>query len=157
MDDFCDLFENKSQVWKFIRANYSEDPRTEFLGLLDYDPVKVGALLSKDLPANASSLNGGGDDGVVNDLANGMGDLHTGESGEEVFDQISAKANEEEAAMKPFTIRTGGSSGSSLLSKALLTGSVALAVDICLEQDRFADALILAMRYVSMRYLLELL
>ena len=135
-------------MWKFIRANYSEDPRTEFLGLLDYDPVKVGALLSKDLPANASSLNGGGDDGVVNDLANGMGDLHTdgGGSGEEVFDQISAKANEEEAARKPFTIRTGGPSGSSLLSKALLTGNVALAVDICLEQDRFADALILAMR-----------
>ena len=120
----------------------------EFLGLLDYDPVKVGALLSKDLPANASSLNGGGDDGVVNDLANGMGDLHTdgGGSGEEVFDQISAKANEEEAARKPFTIRTGGPSGSNLLSKALLTGNVALAVDICLEQDRFADALILAMR-----------
>ena len=56
-------------MWKFIRANYTEDPRTEFLGLLDYDPVKVGALLSKDLPANASSLNGGG--GEVEDLANG--------------------------------------------------------------------------------------
>ena len=32
-----------------------------------------------------------------------------------------------------------------LLSRALLTGNLNLAVDLCIEQDRFADAIVLAM------------
>ena len=32
-----------------------------------------------------------------------------------------------------------------LLSKALLTGNLNLAVDLCIEQERFADAIVLAM------------
>ena len=35
---------------------------------------------------------------------------------------------------------------SGLLSKALLTNNLSLAVDLCLEQNRLADALILAMQ-----------
>ena len=74
------------QVWKFIRANYTSDPRTEFLDLLDYDPVKIAALLKKpaDEPANAHSLKGGGKEeheDPIEDLTNGMGDLHADDAG----------------------------------------------------------------------------
>ena len=91
--EFCDMkiaqtaanCPGDEQVWKFIRANYTSDPRTEFLDLLDYDPVKIAALLKKpaDEPANAHSLKGGGKEEPVDpieDLSNGMGDLHADEA-----------------------------------------------------------------------------
>ena len=92
--EFCDMkiaqtaanCPGDEQVWKFIRANYTSDPRTEFLDLLDYDPVKIAALLKKpaDEPANAHSLKGGGgkEEPVdpIEDLSNGMGDLHADEA-----------------------------------------------------------------------------
>ena len=145
--EFCDLkiadSNNKrdQQIWKFIKASYGQDPRLEFLDLLGLDPQRIGAHIATTKPANASSLNGGGQ---VEDLSNGLADLHGFTKSEELFDQISAKAVEAEASRKPFLIKTD-ESGAGMLSKALLTGNIPLAVQLCLEQDRYADALILAM------------
>ena len=52
---------------------------------------------------------------------------------------------DEQKVKGPFRIHTGDD-GTGILTKALLVGNVELAVEICIEQDRMADALILAMR-----------
>ena len=50
-----------------------------------------------------------------------------------------------EAKSGPFTVPTGNDAVGHL-SRALLVGNVELAVEICLEQKRTADALALAMQ-----------
>ena len=51
---------------------------------------------------------------------------------------------------EPFTVPTGDDA-TGHLSRALLVGNVELAVEICLEQKRTADALALAMQVMVMR------
>merc|ERR1719361_242911 len=87
----------------------------------------------------------------MNELANGMevlGNSATTESEhvkDTIFDQIAEQANEDEAHRKPFVICTENN-GPGMLSKALLTKNLEIAVELCLKQNRFADALILAMQ-----------
>ncbi len=63
-------------------------------------------------------------------------------------DAFSAIAKQSEATAKlqePFDICVDDS-GSGYLSKALLSGNIELAVELCLEQNRMADAIILALQ-----------
>ena len=166
LSEFCDLKISEStckedqEVWKFIRANFSTSPNQEFLELLGYDPDKIRqqiSAVSGMLPANALSLHGDKSGNAihssVDNLAESLGDLDIPlenqpiEKGTEnsIFDQIAEQALEDEALRKPFVICTENN-GPGMLSKALLTRNLELAVDLCMKQNRFADALILAMQ-----------
>ena len=61
----------------------------------------------------------------------------------DTFDAIAAKEASE--TQEPFDINVD-ESGSGYLSKSLLTGNLDSAVEICLEQNRIADAIILALQ-----------
>ena len=77
-----------------------------------------------------------------------MADLETKDDDDDAFDAI-AKQTEAEAKMsEPFEICTD-ESGSGFLSKSLLTGNIELAVELCLEQNRMADAIILALQGIK--------
>ena len=64
---------------------------------------------------------------------------------DDTFDAIAAKTEAEAKLEAPFDICVDDS-GSGFLSRALLTGNVELAVELCLEQNRMADAIVLAMQ-----------
>ena len=162
--EFCELkiaestTKEDQEIWKFIRANFSDNPNYEFLELLGYNPEKVRSHISSVsgmLPANALSLHGDSPsseqknlENVIDEIAN----LNTptdndtpSQAQDAIFDQIAEQAHDDEANKKPFVICTENN-GQGMLSKALLTKNLELAVDLCLKQNRFADALILAMQ-----------
>lgn len=131
--------QNLKLTWAFLQANFDESPRAKMLSLLGYDPNEVTHELSLagHAPEDAD------DQDLPNDLTNlslGNGDLQ--EDGSSAFECIAAKQKAEEC--EPFAIATDGGDGDSLLNKALLTGNVEAAVNLCLQEGRWADALILA-------------
>ena len=105
------------------------------------------------LPANALSLHGeqlpNSIESSMDQLTNtmeGLGNSVTTEDEKDtIFNQIAEQAHEDEAHRKPFVICTENN-GPGMLSKALLTKNLEIAVDLCLKQNRSADALILAMQ-----------
>jgi protein transport protein SEC31 len=65
--EFCNLkiaessTKEDQQIWKFIRANFSDNPNNEFLELLGYNPEQIRSQICSVagmLPANALSLHG---------------------------------------------------------------------------------------------------
>ncbi|XP_009992170.1 PREDICTED: protein transport protein Sec31A [Chaetura pelagica] len=94
----------EKNVWAFLKANFEEDTRIKYLGLLGY---KKDDLRKK-----------------------GMKD-HI----QETEDLKSAK--------KPFNISVSGDVDG-LITQALLMGNFESAVDLCLHDNRMADAIILA-------------
>ena len=163
--EFCELkiaestTKEDQQIWKFIRANFSDNPNYEFLELLGYNPEKIRSHISSVsgmLPANALSLHGdipnSAEEKNMENLTEEIANLSTSAGNEShdrdqnaIFDQIAEQAQEDEINRKPFVICTENN-GQGMLSKALLTKNLELAVDLCLKQNRFADALILAMQ-----------
>lgn len=188
--EFCQMKVEESrespddqEMWQFIGANFGQNPRHEFLGLLGYDPHQVAEEVnlstrfkassssffrisstpcfdsrqivdvSGTLPANASRRNQ--DQQIDNDrdldgLTDEVGGLimkgsldDDGLNDGSSFDKIAAKAEEEALHNRPVHICTDDS-GPGLLSKALLTGNLPLAVELCLKEKRYADAMILA-------------
>ena len=63
----------------------------------------------------------------------------------DTFDAIAAKSEAEAKLQEPFDICVDESI-SGFLSKALLTANIDSAVELCLEQNRMADAIILALK-----------
>ena len=63
----------------------------------------------------------------------------------DAFDAIAKQTEVETKLAEPFEICTD-ESGSGFLSKSLLTGNIELAVELCLEQNRMADAIVLALQ-----------
>ena len=162
LSEFCNLkiaestTKDDQQIWKFIRANFSDNPNNEFLELLGYNPEQICSQISSvagTLPANALRLHGeqlpNSIEPSMDELTNemeGLGNSVTNEDAKDaIFNQIAEQAHEDEAHRKPFVICTENN-GPGMLSKALLTKNLEIAVDLCLKQNRFADALILAMQ-----------
>ena len=67
------------------------------------------------------------------------------DTNEDDFAAIAKQSEAKAKLMQPFDICTDDS-GPGYLSKALLTGNIELAVELCLEQNRMADAIILALQ-----------
>ena len=74
--------------------------------------------------------------------------LALAETSLDAFDAIAKQSEVETKLAEPFEICTD-ESGSGFLSKSLLTGNIELAVELCLEQNRMADAIILALQGIS--------
>lgn len=137
----CQGDPNLRLAWSFLQANFETSPRAKMLSLLGYDPDDVTSQLS--LAGHES------EDTDDQDLSNDIGSLSINatngdlvEDSTSAFDCIAAKQKEKELA--PFTISTSSGDADSLLNKALLTGNVEAAVNLCLLEGRWADALILA-------------
>lgn len=137
----CQGDPNLRLAWSFLQANFEASPRAKMLSLLGYDPDDVTSQLS--LAGHES------EDTDDQDISNDIGSLSINatngdlvEDSTSAFDCIAAKQKEKE--FTPFTISTSSEDADSLLNKALLTGNVEAAVNLCLLEGRWADALILA-------------
>ncbi|XP_062837636.1 protein transport protein Sec31A isoform X12 [Anolis carolinensis] len=134
----------EKNVWSFLKVHFEEDSRGKYLELLGYKKddlgQKITSALHKEslhsrepdeaLEAFDQSAQSDGEEGLV------AKDRHLGEKTENETDALSS-------TKETFNISvTGDIDG--LITQALLTGNFESAVDLCLHDNRMADAIILA-------------
>ncbi|XP_044737857.1 protein transport protein Sec31A isoform X3 [Chrysoperla carnea] len=161
--DYCRLkadattSQHRRYVWYFLKTYFEPNSRSEILNMLGYKQEDVYSKLSQhvsktkttevdNLTNQMASLNRGvsseSEDPVLS--SDTSADLSPGLDGSGVFDAIAANTSQlEEEKQQPFEINTSDDS-EGLITQALLTGNIELAVDLCFENDRMADGLALA-------------
>ncbi|KAK7501450.1 hypothetical protein BaRGS_00007254, partial [Batillaria attramentaria] len=162
----------QENIWNFLRVNFETDPRTRFLQLLGYDqnelakkvaeftgtdvaqPLSPG-IDAKELAQKMSQLSAGdatsfgalsasgqASPSVGSKTPNSRDDLSDGPS---AFDEIAAGSQGKESGMQtPLVIPTDNGGASSLMAQALLMGNFEAAVEMCLAEDKMAEAILLA-------------
>ncbi|XP_062991987.1 protein transport protein Sec31A isoform X11 [Elgaria multicarinata webbii] len=134
----------EKNVWSFLKVHFEEDSRGKYLELLGYrrDDLgqKITSALSKEaLPRREL------DEALEESDQSAQSD---GEEGLPAKDQLLAESTKDEMEALPsadetFNISiTGDIDG--LITQALLTGNFEGAVNLCLHDNRMADAIILA-------------
>ncbi|KAL9852499.1 protein transport protein Sec31A isoform 8-T8 [Geothlypis trichas] len=141
------LADFERNVWAFLKVNFEEDSRGRYLELLGYrkDDLKkkiTSALNKEGLADGALGEAPAESDGSVPN----EGD--EGQTTEEEFLGETLKDHKKETedlgpAKTTFNISVSGDVDG-LITQALLTGNFESAVDLCLHDNRMADAIILA-------------
>ncbi|XP_064414767.1 protein transport protein Sec31A isoform X2 [Latimeria chalumnae] len=142
--------EFEKNVWSFLKVNFESDPRRRYLELLGYKKEDLGGKIAaalktekivdgelKALTEPEQAVEGDGEDSQAAD-EQAPGEFlpeHKAGSEEETEVPISSK--------EPFNISVSGDVDG-LITQALLTGDFEGAVDLCLHDNRMADAIILA-------------
>uniref|UniRef100_A0A8C9EJX6 Protein transport protein Sec31A n=1 Tax=Pavo cristatus TaxID=9049 RepID=A0A8C9EJX6_PAVCR len=126
-------------VWAFLKVNFEEDSRAKYLDLLGYRKDDLRNKVS--VPESCACAPTESDVPLLS-----KGD--EGQTAEEHFLGERAKDNKQEtevlgSARKTFSISVSGDVDG-LITQALLTGDFESAVDLCLHDNRMADAIILA-------------
>ncbi|XP_061206890.1 protein transport protein Sec31A isoform X13 [Neopsephotus bourkii] len=111
----------EKNVWAFLKVNFEEDSRVKYLELLGYRKDDLRKKITSTL--NEESLTDGDLGERVKDHKQETEDLRT--------------------AKTTFNISVSGDVDG-LITQALLTGNFESAVDLCLHDNRMADAIILA-------------
>ncbi|NXK34802.1 SC31A protein, partial [Piprites chloris] len=144
------LADFEKNVWAFLKVNFEEDSRAKYLELLGYRKDDLRKKCQVFLPLLLAFFYGifsllkapaEADESVPND-----GD--EGRATEEQFLGETPKDHKQEteglgSAKTTFNISVSGDVDG-LISQALLTGDFGSAVDLCLHDNRMADAIILA-------------
>uniref|UniRef100_A0A8B9CBU0 Protein transport protein Sec31A n=1 Tax=Anser brachyrhynchus TaxID=132585 RepID=A0A8B9CBU0_9AVES len=118
----------EKNVWAFLKVNFEEDSRAKYLELLGY---RKDDLRNKvNVPGSCACVKCFAADGCICQV------------------QLIVKDNKQEtedlgSAKKTFNISVSGDVDG-LITQALLTGNFESAVDLCLHDNRMADAIILA-------------
>ncbi|XP_069637723.1 protein transport protein Sec31A isoform X14 [Haliaeetus albicilla] len=137
----------EKNVWAFLKVNFEEDSRVKYLELLGY---RKGDLRKKITSALNKEGLADGDFGEAptesDESVPNKGD--EGQATEEQFlgERVNDHKQETEdlgSAKKTFNISVSGDVDG-LITQALLTGNFESAVDLCLHDNRMADAIILA-------------
>ncbi|XP_072352459.1 protein transport protein Sec31A isoform X7 [Scyliorhinus torazame] len=161
--EYCQSKVNAAQtdfernVWGFLKVNFEIDHRNKYLELLGYKQEELAEKIATALQSGADKI------GLPTDQAPGDF-VHTAESAEDspaIEDQLLGEAeseNEEDEGdldlsestpekqiedETKFNISVSGDVDG-LITQALLTGNFEGAVDLCLYDNRMADAIILA-------------
>ncbi|NXK48188.1 SC31A protein, partial [Chauna torquata] len=129
----------EKNVWAFLKVNFEEDSRAKYLELLGYRKDDLRNKVS--VPESCACAPTESDASVPNE-----GD--EGQAAEEQFLGERVKDNKQEtedlgSTKKTFNISVSGDVDG-LITQALLTGNFEGAVDLCLHDNRMADAIILA-------------
>ncbi|KAK1166448.1 protein transport protein Sec31A-like isoform X3 [Acipenser oxyrinchus oxyrinchus] len=142
--------DSEKNIWSFLKVNFEDDARSKFLRLLGYSKEelekKIASCLGKSLHPNGHGVD-------ANDLAEKMqilsaqrsdessatGDTSPSPTSSTQSDFFSNLPNDKPKFQISTTTNTDG-----LISQALLVGNFEGAVDLCLNDARFADAIILA-------------
>nr|XP_028599578.1 protein transport protein Sec31A isoform X10 [Podarcis muralis] len=134
----------ESNVWSFLKVHFEEDSRGKCLELLGFRkddlPKKISLALHKE------SLHSREPDETLEESDQPV--QSDGEEGVAAQDQLLGESKKDETATplsadETFNISvTGDIDG--LITQALLTGNFESAVDLCLHDNRMADAIILA-------------
>ncbi|XP_056424877.1 protein transport protein Sec31A isoform X3 [Hyla sarda] len=141
IDDSKNDFEKN--VWSFLKVNFEEDSRGKYLELLGFRKEDLGAKIASVL----SQVDGTDqtvketDQAVVNDEdeSEAAEELILGES----VNQEKGEGGVSIPSGETFNISVSGDVDG-LITQALLTGNFESAVDLCLHDNRMADAIILA-------------
>ncbi|XP_034049476.1 protein transport protein Sec31A isoform X2 [Thalassophryne amazonica] len=139
----------EQDIWKFLLVNFEDEARIKFLRLLGFSKDELEKKISKCLAKNFQP-NGHGID--AKDLAEKMQMLSTERSDEGTAagdvrtsgsispaDVFSQTLKENANFQIPVSCDTDG-----LISQALLVGNFEGAVDLCLNDGRYAEAILLA-------------
>ncbi|XP_069011475.1 protein transport protein Sec31A isoform X1 [Embiotoca jacksoni] len=137
----------EQDIWKFLLVNFEEEARIKFLRLLGFSKDELERKISKCLGKNFQP-NGHGVD--AKDLAEKMQRLSTERSDEAGADArtsgsvspadfFSQTPKENSNFQIPVSCDTDG-----LISQALLVGNFEGAVDLCLNDGRYAEAILLS-------------
>uniref|UniRef100_A0A4W6F3X7 Protein transport protein Sec31A n=1 Tax=Lates calcarifer TaxID=8187 RepID=A0A4W6F3X7_LATCA len=117
----------EQDIWKFLLVNFEDEARIKFLRLLGFSKDELEKKISKCLGKNFQP-NGHGVD--AKDLAEKMQRLST---------EVSKSAHTKFIFRSVWSLYTDG-----LISQALLVGNFEGAVDLCLNDGRYAEAILLA-------------
>ncbi|NWQ65079.1 SC31A protein, partial [Neopipo cinnamomea] len=133
------LADFEKNVWAFLKVNFEEDSRAKYLELLGYR--KDDLRKKVNMPGSCACAPAEADESVPNN-----GD--EGRATEEQFLGEILKDHKQEteglgSAKMTFNISVSGDVDG-LITQALLTGDFGSAVDLCLHDNRMADAIILA-------------
>lgn len=137
----------EQDIWKFLLVNFEDEARIKFLKLLGFSKDELERKISKCLGKNFQS-NGHGVD--AKDLAEKMQRLTTERSDEAAADArtsgsispadfFSHTPKDNSTFQIPVSCDTDG-----LISQALLVGNFEGAVDLCLNDGRYAEAILLS-------------
>ncbi|KAL0275659.1 UNVERIFIED_CONTAM: hypothetical protein PYX00_003452 [Menopon gallinae] len=149
----------EKNLWQFLSANFDPSPRLQFLNLLGFHGDEINSKLASVI-GKSSNLN----DEVrqINDRMATLGRSTESDSELEGYDDLSnngiAPLSGEGAGLgncsdfelpasnvaKDFKI-SAGDDPEGLICQALLLGNTEAAVELCLQSNRMADAIILAM------------
>uniref|UniRef100_A0A8C9AEA4 Protein transport protein Sec31A n=1 Tax=Prolemur simus TaxID=1328070 RepID=A0A8C9AEA4_PROSS len=135
--------EFEKNVWSFLKVNFEDDSRGKYLELLGYRKEDLGKKIALAL----NKVDGA-------DVALKDSDQVAQSDGEESHaaeEQLLGERIKEEKQESEFLPSAGGTFNISisgdidgLITQALLTGNFESAVDLCLHDNRMADAIILA-------------
>nr|XP_055108004.1 protein transport protein Sec31B isoform X3 [Symphalangus syndactylus] len=139
------LLQSEKMLWQFLKVTLEQDSRMKFLKLLGYSKdelqKKVATWLKSDMGLAESPQPKG------NDLNSDRQQAFCSQASKHTTEEASASSAFFDELVPqnmtpleiPITKDVDG-----LLSQALLLGELGPAVELCLKQERFADALILA-------------
>ncbi|XP_021116618.1 protein transport protein Sec31A isoform X9 [Heterocephalus glaber] len=135
--------EFEKNVWSFLKVNFEDDSRGKYLELLGYRKEDLGKKIALALnKVDGSNVALKDSDQVAQS---------DGEESPAAEEQLLGECIKEEKQESEFLPSAGGTFNISvsgdidgLITQALLTGNFESAVDLCLHDNRMADAIILA-------------
>ena len=146
---------SQAELWKYLAASFQgEAAANQFLGLLGIQPEAMKQTLKAALKPAEEVTEAIGNLAVEEKKGVMEDGVSAGGSGDE-FDLIAAHGTtnltQPEEVSKPTALDSSfalarDSSASGQLVSALLAGDMELAVEVCVQQGRFAEALVLAIR-----------
>ncbi|XP_030420900.1 protein transport protein Sec31A isoform X9 [Gopherus evgoodei] len=134
----------EKNVWSFLKVNFEEDSRGKYLELLGYRKDDLGQKITSAL--NKENLvDGKLEEALKESDQSVQSNGEDSQSTEEPFLGEKTKEETEDltSGKETFNISVSGDVDG-LITQALLTGSFESAVDLCLHDNRMADAIILA-------------
>ncbi|KAM9329298.1 protein transport protein Sec31A [Gastrophryne carolinensis] len=129
----------EKNVWSFLKVNFEDDSRGKYLELLGFRKEDLGAKIASVLtPTDAERVS---DQAVESDeeRSEPTEELSLGENSS----AGKVEGGDTIASGETFSISVSGDVDG-LITQALLTGNFESAVDLCLHDNRMADAIILA-------------
>ncbi|XP_062589643.1 protein transport protein Sec31A-like [Saccostrea cucullata] len=155
----------QENIWNFLRVNFEKEPREHFIQLLGYDKTDLAKKVSEHVGVGQDS---GVDAKILAQKMSQLSPEDLQDSGRQAsvqgspvvgsktpvsqdeaasaFDEIGlsqSSKSEDRESLKPLLIPTD-QDADGLLSQALLTGNFEAAVEICLCENKMAEAIILA-------------
>ncbi|XP_038638625.1 protein transport protein Sec31A isoform X2 [Scyliorhinus canicula] len=136
----------EKNIWNFLKVNFEQDPRTKYLNLLGYSKEGLDKKIASSLGNGVRLRNLEVEatervqkmPGVSSQSSSSEESIAAGDASatSDFFDNIPGQRPVFEIPV------TGDTEG--LISQALLIGNFEGAVELCLKDDHFADAIILA-------------
>ncbi|CAH0386488.1 unnamed protein product [Bemisia tabaci] len=130
-------------IWNFIGANFQVDSRAQMLNLLGFTEESISNQLSKLVNKSLSIKQPADGDFSKDNFSQFNNDQQneTNLNSASPFDSISRSSLSPQSS--PIKISSGDDVDGTIC-KALLMGNIKDAVEVCLSESRFADALVLA-------------